>query len=45
MVYMLLFHTTYSADLANYEIFRAKVGNGGIYVINWKGICICCRLY
>ena len=26
-----LFYTTYiSVDLAHYEIFRAKVGNGGI---------------
>ena len=28
---VLLFHTTYiSVDLAHYEIFRAKVGKGGI---------------
>ena len=27
---VLLFYTTISVDLANYEIFHAKVGKGGI---------------
>ena len=35
MVY--LFYTTYiSVDLAHHEIFRAKVGKGGI---NWDVLC------
>ena len=36
---VLLFYTTYiSVDLAHHEIFRAKIGKGGIILVIHSGV-------